>query len=132
MLTGNHFDLEDPKLKSIVSKFDHLVRLEANFTWKDQVMGLISTELFKKHNKTFQAVKDVFTNVIDLVRPVINEHEKNYDEDHLQDFMDVYLAEIKKTTDPKSSFYQKRGTESLSAGMLDLFLAGKWYFVKKK
>ena len=132
MLTGNHFDLEDPKLKSIVSKFDHLVRLEANFTWKDQVMGLISTELFKKHNKTFQAVKDVFTNVIDLVRPVINEHEKNYDEDHLQDFMDVYLAEIKKTTDPKSSFYQKRGIESLSAGMLDLFLAGKWYFVKKK
>ena len=125
LLTGERFDLEDPKLTSIVSKVDKMLRLETNFTWKDYVMSLISTELFKKNNKTFNAAKEVFTDVKNLVSPSIAEHEKNYDEDNLEDFLDVYLAEIKKTKDPKSSFYQRRGMESLTADVMDLFLAGK-------
>ena len=38
--------------------------------------------------------------------------------------MDVYLSEISKTSNIKSSFYGKRGEESLISTMTDLFLAG--------
>ena len=44
--------------------------------------------------------------------------------DSPRDFVDVYLKEISKTKDPSSSFFGKRGEESLVAVLLDLFLAG--------
>ena len=129
LLAGQTADLDDTKLKTIVSKLDKLVRLENHGDWKDMVLGLISMDLFKKYNKHFNGLKDLLTDVKNVISPVIAEHHKNLDEDNLQDFMDVYLTEIKKTTDPQSSFYQKRGIESLTAGMIDLFLAGKFCFI---
>ncbi len=41
-----------------------------------------------------------------------------------RDFVDVYLKEVSNSTNPDSSFYGKRGEESLIAVLLDLFLAG--------
>ena len=41
------------------------------------------------------------------------EHEQNpADKDHPRDFIDVYMNEISKTTDPSSSFYKEAGRES--------------------
>ncbi|CAG7818879.1 unnamed protein product, partial [Allacma fusca] len=45
-------------------------------------------------------------------------------QDNPRDFIDAYLGEIKKTTDPNSSFYGTKGDTFLSAVALDLFQAG--------
>ncbi|XP_035706095.1 farnesoate epoxidase isoform X2 [Folsomia candida] len=41
-----------------------------------------------------------------------------------QDFIDVYINEIKTTGDAHSSFYGKRGEETMVGTLLDLFVAG--------
>jgi hypothetical protein len=39
--------------------------------------------------------------------------------------VDVYLKEIANSKNPDSSFFGKRGEDSLVSVLLDLFLAGK-------
>ena len=70
-----------------------------------------------------------------IVAPAMNEHKKSMDSENPRDFMDVYLTQVKNTSDPNSSFHGKKGEESLIATMIDLFLAGneikssKYYFL---
>ncbi|CAG7667505.1 unnamed protein product, partial [Allacma fusca] len=53
-----------------------------------------------------------------ILQDHIDEHQKTYSEDGVpRDFMDVYLAEIYKTTDTNSSFYKDHGMRSLRAVM---------------
>ena len=59
-----------------------------------------------------------------IVAPSMNEHKKSMDSENPRDFMDVYLTQVKNTSDPNSSFHGKKGEESLIATMIDLFLAG--------
>ncbi|CAG7824066.1 unnamed protein product, partial [Allacma fusca] len=60
-----------------------------------------------------------------ILQDHIDEHQKTYSEDGVpRDFMDVYLAEIYKTTDTNSSFYKDHGMRSLRAVMTDFFIAG--------
>jgi hypothetical protein len=47
-----------------------------------------------------------------LIRGVISEHKEKYENNHLRDFMDVYLAEVHGTTDAQSSFYKNVGGTS--------------------
>ena len=49
LLAGDRFELEDPKLQAIVSKFDDALRIQTGFqNVKDQILLKISPELFKK------------------------------------------------------------------------------------
>ena len=59
-----------------------------------------------------------------IVAPSMNEHKKSMDPENPRDFMDVYLTQVKNTSDPNSSFHGKKGEESLISTMIDLFLAG--------
>ena len=50
---------------------------------------------------------DRFRNqVFDFFRKTIAEHEETLTGGEPRDFIDAYLEEVKKTTDPTSSFYQ--------------------------
>ena len=82
-------------------------------------MSVLTTFTFR-----YKAVSEVFTAIKDLVNDVLERHKSNIDPSNPQDFMDIYINEINKTKDTSSSFYGKRGEESLIASMLDLFLAG--------
>jgi cytochrome P450 family 2 subfamily J len=54
----------------------------------------------------------------------IKGHQSTFQENSPRDFIDVYLAEIQRTTDVGSSFHAKEGERNLSVVMLDLFVAG--------
>ena len=43
---------------------------------------------------------------------------------HYRDFFDLMISEVKKTTDPKSSFYGKTGEYAIINDMIDLYFAG--------
>ncbi|ODM98565.1 Methyl farnesoate epoxidase [Orchesella cincta] len=51
-------------------------------------------------------------------------HAVKLDPSNPMDLIDHYLLEIKKTTDPSSSFYKEDGEQSLRAMLVELFLAG--------
>nr|AKH03513.1 cytochrome P450 3075B2 [Paracyclopina nana] len=125
LLTGEHFALEDPELQAIVAKFDSLLRLEIKNTPFSILMEGWMPKLAKFTSPGFKHMKDLFTDIKDLVGKALVDHKKTYDPDHPRDFMDMYLAEIDKSSNaPDSSFHGTRGEESLVSTMLDLFLAG--------
>ena len=66
----------------------------------------------------------LFDDINAIVKPYISNHKDSLDSDDPKDFMDVYLNEVSKTSDLKSSFHGQRGEESLISTMTDLFLAG--------
>ncbi len=125
LLTGEKLPLEDPKLKMVVSKLDKLLRLETRDSPLQQIIRFISPTLSKYVDKGFMKFNDIFQDIFALVRIHLNDHKEVLDQDNPKDFMDVYLTEMGRTTDPTSSFYGQRGEESLMATMADLFLAGK-------
>ncbi|CAG7650438.1 unnamed protein product, partial [Allacma fusca] len=64
-----------------------------------------------------------------LVQRPVSEHQAEFSkeiQDNPRDFIDAYLVEINKTTDPNSSFHGSIGETSLSAVALDLFQAGSF------
>ena len=129
LLTGDRFELEDPKLQSIVSKFDAALRFTGSFGTKDQLLMRISPKLFKMTSKRFAIVSDFFNDVRNLVAKPIADHKPQLDPDHPRDFIDVYLGQIQSQNDPSSSFHGERGEESLICNLLDLFLAGLYFFI---
>lgn len=54
----------------------------------------------------------------------LKERKRTFQEDTIRDFIDVYLAEMKKTTDPNSVFYGDRAERQLIAILSDLLFAG--------
>ena len=69
-------------------------------------------------------VEKVFGRICNFIIPKIEEHKRTYNEDNHRDFLDLMLSEIKRTTDPLSSFYGKTGEYSIINDFIDLFLAG--------
>lgn len=48
--------------------------------------------------------------LLNVFEEVVAEHERNPAEDESpRDFIDMYMSEIKKTSNPESSFYGKAG-----------------------
>lgn len=124
LLVGEELSLDDPRLKSIVSNFDDFLRAQTRMSIVQQLLQSISPEFTKLFNKNFHEFSGLFSNIKQLVKPYIDEHQKSVDVDNPRDFMDVYLTEVSRTSDSKSSFYKERGIESLVSSMTDLFLAG--------
>ena len=130
LLAGDRFELEDPKLQSIVSKFDAALRIQTGFqNVKDQILLKIAPALFKKSSPRWYAINDLFDSIKELVGAPIAAHKPQLDIDNPRDFIDVYLGHIQSQTDTNSSFYGARGEESLICNLLDLFLAGEILFL---
>ena len=72
-----------------------------------QLMALrkLKHRLFGRKQKKFLAL------AFQYFRETIQEHRKTMEEGNPRDFIDTYLDEINKTTDPTSSFYAKDETD---------------------
>ena len=75
---------------------------------------------FLEYNQTL----DTSHEMLDRMKETIREHEETIDLNEPRDFTDKALIEIKKTTDPSSSFFGEKGRENLANTLYDLFLAG--------
>lgn len=82
----------EPEVAGAVWFMPWLAKLAPNWT------GL--NALIRATNETF-----------DIFRKMIQERRKEWKPDELNDFVDAYLLEIEKTTDPSSSFYRHDGSK---------------------
>nr|AKH03512.1 cytochrome P450 3075B1 [Paracyclopina nana] len=124
ILVGENFELEDEKLQAIVAQFDQILRQESRPSFLDKLLMMIHPKLTKLFNSEWHSARKLFDDLIDLIKPRLDQHKAHRDPHQPRDFMDAFLAEIERTEDRQSSFYGKRGEESMIATMIDLFLAG--------
>ena len=75
---------------------------------------------FLEYNQTL----DTSHEMLDRMKETIREHEETIDLNEPRDFTDKALIEMRKTTDPSSSFFGEKGRENLANTLYDLFLAG--------
>ena len=63
--------------------------------------------------------------ILEFIEKSIVDHENTFQEDQIpRDYIDMFLKEMKNTTDPESSFYGEMGRINLMNTLLDLFFAG--------
>lgn len=72
----------------------------------------------------YVAVRKVLDDNRLLFEKTVEDHKKTFQEDNLRDFMDVYIAEMRKTTDPSSMFYGDVAEKQLVVTLFDVFFAG--------
>ena len=127
IVIGEKLDLNDPKLMKTVELFDAFNRSAEGPTSAAANLipfpKLLNLGLVKKALGLDQ-LEAFFGQVLQMVKPAIDNHKSTLDENNIRDFMDLYLLEISKTSDPKSSFHPQNGLLSLQNLMIDLFIAG--------
>nr|AKH03508.1 cytochrome P450 3075A2 [Paracyclopina nana] len=127
ILVGEKLELGDPRLAELLQVVDDLVRLgggpvspiAAILPHKDMVYWPLIKDVvgIKYPEKAINAMRD-------FILPYVKAHKASVDADNVRDFMDLFLLEIQKSTDPTSSFYGKNGDNALINDMIDLFIAG--------
>ena len=120
---GQRFDYNDPKLTSLLEKMANWMKRVTN---PAAVLFLAVPWLFKIFPKflEYNQTLDTSHEMLDRMKETIREHEETIDLNEPRDFTDKALIEIKKTTDPSSSFFGGKGRENLANTLYDLFLAG--------
>ena len=124
LLVGESLELEDEKMKNLLENFDAVLRSNKRPSKTIQLLGKIHPGIIKWFDSEFKLFRKLFDQTENLIRPYINEHKASLNPNELRDFMDAYLNEVSKTSDKKSSFFGKRGEESLISTITDLFFAG--------
>ena len=120
---GNRFDYHDETLKSIVERFTLLLKRAGK---PESAAIVMFPWIVKIYPKFLERDQDLEVNheVINIIKENIREHEDTLDVNDPRDFTDKVLIEIKKTTDPDSSYYGEKGRLNLINTLADLFLAG--------
>ena len=72
----------------------------------------------------YTSTKVASQNVYDIANNCYKEHLETFDENHMRDFLDVYISKMKETLDETSSFYGLKGIQNLEITFMDLFVAG--------
>lgn len=148
--SGERFDYDHPKLKSIVA------RLTENFKRFGNPANII-VYLYPLITKIYPKFMErnlhlgVIHEILDLLEDSVKRHKENLDMDSPNDYIDAMLIEMAKTKvrkadqsrlkkafcltslrssflisykDPSSSFYGIDGTENLTNNLMDFFMAG--------
>ncbi|ODM88681.1 Methyl farnesoate epoxidase [Orchesella cincta] len=122
VVSCQRFQHDDPQLMKLVNNTSKAVQdifekggLIAFIPWLRHIMPEMSG--YKGFRETMDENRKWFEEIVE-------EHKKTYQEDNLRDFIDVYLAEVKKTTDSNSVFYGSMAEKQLVATIADLFFAG--------
>ena len=69
----------------------------------------------------------IITSMYGIIETEKNKHLKSYDDNDMRDYIDCYLAEMKRVTesgDTSSSFHGEKGEVHLKASIFDLYIAG--------
>jgi cytochrome P450 len=69
-------------------------------------------------------VRKALDKLLKLFEAPVQHHKETYQEGIFRDFIDVFLAEVKKTTDPTSHFYGEQAERQLVTTLFDVFFAG--------
>lgn len=69
-------------------------------------------------------IRKALDSLLKLFEAPVQHHKETYQEGIFRDFIDVYLAEVKKTTDPTSHFYGELAERQLVTLLFDVFFAG--------
>jgi len=123
IITGKTLELDDPKLKQIVKGLDDLVK-NNSLSPLFLMLPIWLADIVPEGPMGLTETYALFDNVKALIKPLINEHEQNYDSDNINDFMDVYIDKLKTTNDPRSSFFGDLGEQHMMSSIIDLFFAG--------
>jgi cytochrome P450 len=124
ILTGERHSHDDPRLNKLIKT------LTAALTHRP--LSVTLAEFFPIVHLVRKALPFLFDNsgrefregTYGLIGEVIKQHEETLQEDSPRDFVDVYLTEMRKTTDVHSTFYKEEGQKQLRVLMLDMFAAG--------
>ncbi|OXA48871.1 methyl farnesoate epoxidase [Folsomia candida] len=124
IMTGQRFSHDDKELDRILDSIQKSLTAPAglSFVFLFPIIKTIAPNL-SGWNEYLKEMLEA-TN---FIRKFVTKRLKNptvTDSQEAEDFTDVYIKEIKETTDKESSFYQNRGEETLMATLLDLFVAG--------
>lgn len=126
IFTGETLDPEDPKSMELAELVDTLLRLTNP---QDPILQILPHPSMAnwpilRHYTAYETAQNAFKKMEAFVNPYIKEHQRTLDADNVRDFMDVWLLEVQKTTDPKSCFYGQLGIYGLLGATIDMFLAG--------
>ena len=122
---GERFRYDNPKLADIVERLTESFKIFASpnqavlsaYPWIRHIPG--ASYFFQ-----WDVAHKVLTEVSDMMEENIIKHKETIDVNAPRDYIDMMLIEIEATKDPSSSFFGKRGLDSLKVNLFDLFLAG--------
>ncbi|CAL8133539.1 unnamed protein product [Orchesella dallaii] len=122
ILSSQRFKHDDPKLSqltdSAINTFNDIFEngsLIIFMPWLRYVLPEYSG---------FNAIRRVVDQFKNFLEGTVKEHKESLQEENLKDFIDVYLAEMKKAKDETSHFYGIKAERQLVATMFDMFIAG--------
>ena len=133
ILTGEKLPLNDPKLQNIVERFndffakssDPSAALASFFPYPPMIRWKIMKPFRRALNFDEEALLDSMNGVSQMAKDQIESHKVDGNEDDINDFIDAYLAEMRRQDNNRnSSFYRDRGYYYLINVLMDLFFAG--------
>lgn len=111
MVTGQRYSHEDPMLQDLIKRLTSSVSQS-----RAAAVVLFFPWLYDLRNKlTFffkyaRERKETISKNMEFVNAAVKEHQSTFQgESEARDFIDVYLRERERTTDPTSSFYKDEG-----------------------
>ncbi|KAL3862704.1 hypothetical protein ACJMK2_008657 [Sinanodonta woodiana] len=118
LVFGCHFSHNDPRFKKMMDAFDSFLHYFSSgklMTFMP-ILRFVPGDFFGVKNiaKKMQVVKY-------FVNELIEEHEKKFDEENIENFIDAFISEMNKQNDGGNHIFTK---EYLVAIIMDLFLAG--------
>jgi len=121
ILVGEELSLDNPKLQTIVQAVEDMIRANSS---KNLLLSSLGPFFVRHLDPHFKRISYIIEKTYSMVEGYIRNHKKNFDESQCNDFIDLFLNEIKNTTDKTSSFFKDTGEKALKVALLDLFLAG--------
>ena len=124
---GETLKLDDPKPKRIGHLIEQFNRESGNL--RHPVLSalpswLLRNKVARKLTK-FDILERIAGSILsEIINPVLEKHAQDRQFENADNFMDAYMAEMEKCSDPASGFYKERGLASLRSLIIDLFIAG--------
>jgi hypothetical protein len=109
VITGERYSHDDPKLQNVLTNMDITNNLLLKFSSYKSFLCFFYPKIAKMipnlsgWNEVMTTTKPKF----DLFDAIIKEHDETLQIDSPRDFIDCFLQEVRKTTDPSSSFNPK-------------------------
>ncbi|XP_055957962.1 cytochrome P450 2J2-like [Patella vulgata] len=120
MVYGKRFEYDDPVFNIFLDKTESLLLTITHGSVLSMFPFLryLPGDLFKYHSvlNSLDFIKD------NIIIPSINEHMKNFDENHVDDYISSYIREMKKVSKTGQPSYLNE--PQLVSAILDLFIAG--------
>lgn len=127
ILIGEKLPFNDPKTIRTVKAFNDLLKYGPG-PWPAYATALPSRSMLKWKlleplTKRSYQVKG-FEEVINLIKPAIDSHMKDFNDEDIRDFVDLVIQKVRTTSDRDSSFHSDRGYEFMVNIIIEMFIGG--------